>query len=121
MDTSSLISAFSAVAAIASAIYAYFQVKQAKVSVEQAKRTVLEAFTQNKINALIALRNLYEKMLPEIKRQAEYFSVPETYESMGKPLHEEHEEYRKKLQRVNSEIDKFYEFYVPKNILSKNG
>ena len=120
MDSSSLISAVSAVAAIASAIYAYFQVKQAKESVEQAKRTVLEAFTQNKINALFALRDLYEKKLPEIKRMADHLSVPETYESAGKPLHKEHEEYRKKLQRVNAELDKFYESYVPTNIPTKS-
>lgn len=119
MDTSSLISAFGAVAAIASAIYACFQVKQAKRSVEQAKRTVIEAFTQNKINALIALRDLYEKKLPETKRMAEHFSVPETYESAGKPLHEEYEECRKKLQRVNAEIDRFYESYVPKSTSTK--
>ncbi len=121
MDTSSLISAFSAVAAIASAIYAYFQVKQAKDSVEQARRTVLEAFTQNKINALIALRDLYEKRLPDIKKMADDFSTPVTYESAGKPLHEEHEIYRKKLQRVNAEIDRLYESYVPTNIPTKNG
>jgi ribosomal protein L7/L12 len=121
MDTSSLISAFSAAAAIASAIYAHFQVKQAKESVEQAKRTVLEAVTQNKINALIALRDMYEKKLPEIKKMADHFSAPETYESAGKPLHDEHEEYRKKLQRVNAEIDKFYESYVSTNIPTKNG
>lgn len=121
MDTSSLISVFGAVAAIASAIFAYFQVKQAKESVEQAKRTVLEAFAQNKINALIALRDLYVKWVPEIKRKADHFSAPEIYESSGKPLHEEHEEYRKKLQRVNAEIDKFYESYVPTNIPTKNG
>ena len=80
MDSSSLISAVSAVAAIASAIYAYFQVKQAKESVEQAKRTVLEAFTQNKINALFALRDLYEKKLPEIKRMADHREI-KRYES----------------------------------------
>lgn len=106
---------------MASAIYAYFQVKQAKESVEQAKRTVLEAFTQNKINALIALRDLYEEKLPEIKRMADHFSAPETYESAGKPLHEEYEEYRRRLERVNAEIDKFYESYVPTNIPTKNG
>lgn len=113
MDISSFISAFSALAAIVSAIYAYSQVKQAKESVEQAKRAVLEAATQNKINALISLRDFYEKKLPEIKRMADHFSAPETYESAGKPLYEEHEEYRKKLQRVNAEIDKFFESYVP--------
>ncbi|WP_315384458.1 hypothetical protein [Microvirgula aerodenitrificans] len=121
MDIASSISALSAIAAIASAIYAYFQVKQAKESVEQAKKTVLEAFTQNKINALIALRDLYEKKLPEIKKMADHFSAPEIYDSTGKPLHEEHEEYRKKLQRVNAEIDKFYELYVPTKISTKNG
>lgn len=97
-----------------------FKVKQAKESAEQAKRAVLEAFAQNRINALIALRDLYEKMLPEIKKMADHLSVQETYESVGKPLHEEHEEYRKKLQRVNAEIDKFYESYVPANIPAKN-
>lgn len=121
MDISSLISAFSAIAAMASAIYAYSQVKQAKESVEQAKKTVLEAFTQNKINALIALRDMYEKQLPDIEKMAEHFSTPETYESAGKPLYEEHEKYRKRLQRVNAEIDKFYESYVPANIPAKNG
>lgn len=121
MDTSSLISVFSAVAAIASAIYAHVQVKQAKESVEQAKRTVLEASTQNKINALIALRGLYEKTLSEIERKADHFSAPETYESLGKPLREEQEAYRKKLLKVNAEIDKFYKSYVLTNIPTKNG
>ena len=113
MDYSSVISAFSAMAAVISAFYAYSQVKQAKESAEQAQKTLIESCTQNKINALIALKSYYENKLPEIKRMADHFSAPETYFSMGKPLHDEHEEMRKKLQKVNAEIDKFYDSYIP--------
>jgi ribosomal protein L7/L12 len=120
MDNSSLISTIGAVAAIASAVYAYFQAKQAKENVEQAKKIVVEASTQNRISALIALKSLYEEMLPEIKRQADHFSAPETYESVGKPLYDEHEEYRKKLQKIKAEIDKLYESYIPTNKSGSN-
>lgn len=121
MDIPSLISAFSALAAIISAFYAYLQVKQAKDSTEKAQKTLLEASTQNKISALIALKNHYEKELPRIKGVADHFSVPETYETTGKPLYDEHEEVRKKLQRVNGEIDQFYDFYIPVRNTSRNG
>lgn len=121
MDTSSLISAFSAAAAIASAIYAHVQARHAKESVDQAKRSVSEASTQNRINAIIALKDLYEEMLPEMERKAKHFSASETYESVGKPLYEECEKYRKKLQRVNAVIDGLYESYVPGNVPANNG
>lgn len=113
MDPSSLISTFSALAAILSAFYAHLQVKQARESAEKTQKTLLEASTQNKINALIALKNHYEKELPRIKELAEHFTSPETFESVGKPLHAEHNEVRKKLQQVNGEIDKFFDLYVP--------
>ncbi len=121
IDTSSLISAISAFAAIASALYAYLQVRQAKESNKQAQKTILEAFTQNRINALIVLKDHFENELPKIKKLADHFSAPETYESAGKPLHDEHEELRKKLQKVKIEIEKFYESYVLAKSTSKNG
>lgn len=121
MDISLLISAFSALVAIISAFFAYLQVKQAKKSTEQAQKNLLEVSTQNKISALIALKNYYEKEIPRIKVLADAFSAPETYASAGKPLHDEREEVKKKLQRVNGEIDQFYEFYVSANSVPKNG
>ena len=121
MDTSTVVSILSALAAIISAVYAHLQVSQAKKSSEQAQKAILEASTQNRITALIALKTYYEQSLPEIKKLADHFSTPETYFDTGRNLHAEHEEVRKKLQRVNREIDSFYNLYVPEGGKHGNG
>ncbi len=120
MDTSTVISILSALAAIASAAYAHLQVNQAKKSSEQAQKAILEASTQNKINALIALKTYYEQSLPIIKEKADRFATPETYFDAGKNLYAQHEVVRKRLQRVNKEIDRFYNLYVPENDVPEN-
>ncbi len=116
-----MVSIISALAAIISAVYAHLQVSQAKKSSEQAKKAVLEASIQNRINSLIALKTYYEQSLPEIKKIADHFSTPETYFNTGSNLHKEHEEVRKKLQRVCREIDSFYNLYVLEDGKQRNG
>ncbi|MCP1319509.1 MULTISPECIES: hypothetical protein [Halomonadaceae] len=112
MDTTTVVSMLSALAAIVSAAHAHLQVRQAKRSSEQAQKSILEASNQNRINALIVLKNHYEKLLPEIKELADGLTTPETYFDAGKNLHAEHEDVRKRLQRVNGEIESFYNFYI---------
>jgi len=102
----------SALAAIASALYAFLQVREARNSAARSEESVKEAFVQNRINALIVLKEHLERELPRIKAIADRFATPETQDER-RALDAEHDKTRKKLQRVGEEIENLYEVYIP--------
>lgn len=108
------ISILSALAATASAIYAFFQVREARNSVERAEESVREASTQNRINALVVLNEHLERELPKISALAEHFATTHTQEER-RALDAEYEQTRRRLLRVSAEIEKLYEVYVLAN------
>lgn len=106
------ISVISALAAIASALYAFLQVREARNSAARAEESVKEACLQNRINALVVLKEHLERELPRIKAMADHFATPHTQDER-RALDVECDQARKKLQRVKAEIEKLYDVYVP--------
>jgi hypothetical protein len=112
-NISMIINIVSVLVAIVSACYAILQAKEAKKSALRSEESVKEAHTQNKINALLILKEYLEKTIPKIEKLADHFLTPGSYFPQGKSLRDECEALRKKLQRVDAEIENLYELYVP--------
>lgn|SRR5690606_12466167 len=89
--------------ALAAAFYAFQQAKAAQESVIKAEEAVRQALTQNRISALIVLKEYFEKELPKIIEMADHFATPETI-TERQDLDAEHMETRRMLHEVNAEI-----------------